>query len=289
MASHADEPSGEGKRPNPSKGRERPRGQPVKIRRWTGIERALRQEYGPLLAGIDEVGRGPLAGPVVACAVVMPPDARAIRGVDDSKQLTRQERERLAHLIRARALAVGLGAASRREIDRLNVFQATVLAMRRALSRLSVTPDHVVLDGLPLRTLGVAHRAVVGGDARCYSIACASIVAKVTRDRVMRALGLRHPEYHWSHNVGYATAAHLAGIDRHGITPHHRRRFWRVAQTMLALGDEVVDLAQRVDAEVALTDAAIEEGSLGELEVDEVGRVGMEAVRLEQFEATNGG
>ncbi len=232
------------------------------MRRWSGIERQLRQEYGPLLAGVDEVGRGPLAGPVVACAVVMPPDVRAIRGVDDSKQLTRAQRERLACVIRARALAVGLGAASRREIDRLNVFQATVLAMRRALSRLPVTPHHVVVDGLPLRTLGVAHRAVVGGDARCYSIACASIVAKVTRDRVMRALGSRHPEYHWSHNVGYATPAHLAGIDRHGISAHHRRRFWRVAQTMLALGDDVVDLATAVDAEVALADAALADSAL---------------------------
>jgi len=199
-----------------------------------------------LLAGVDEVGRGPLAGPVVACAVIMPPDARAIRGVDDSKQLPRAERERLERLIRARAVAVGLGAASRREIDRLNIYHATVLAMQRALARLSVRPHHVVVDGIPLRALGMPHRAVVGGDARCYSVACASIVAKVTRDRVMRALGVRHPEYHWSHNVGYATAAHLAGIDQHGISAHHRRRFWRVAQTMLALGDPVADVAHLV-------------------------------------------
>jgi len=201
----------------------------------------------------------------------MPPDARAIRGVDDSKQLTRPERERLACIIRARALAVGLGAASRREIDRLNVFQATVLAMRRALSRLAVTPHHIVIDGVPLRTLGVEHRAVAGGDARCYSIACASIVAKVTRDRVMRALGSRHPEYHWSHNVGYATAAHLAGIDRHGISAHHRRRFWRVAQTMLALGDEVVDLANQVDPEVALAGAVLADAALAGGALDDNG------------------
>lgn len=190
-----------------------------------------------MLAGVDEVGRGPLAGPVVACAVIMPPEARAIRGVDDSKQLTREERERLAGMIRSRAVAVSLGAASRREIDRLNIYQATVLAMRRALTRLSVSPHHVLVDGLPMRTLQIPHRAVVAADARCYSVACASIVAKVTRDRVMRALGSRHPEYHWSHNVGYATAAHLAGIRDHGISPHHRRRWWRVAQLTLALDD----------------------------------------------------
>jgi ribonuclease HII len=224
----------------------------------------VREEFGPLLAGIDEVGRGPLAGPVVACAVIMPPDARAIRGVDDSKQLTRIARERLARLIRARALAVGLGAASAREIDRLNVFHATVLAMRRALSRLTLTPHHVVVDGNPLRTLGVPHRAVVGGDARCYSVACASIVAKVTRDRVMRALGVRHPEYMWTQNVGYATAAHLAGIDRHGISPHHRRRFWSVAQTMLALDGPVGVLSDADFIAVAETlDGGCEPDSAG--------------------------
>src|SRR6185437_7417719 len=220
---------------------------------------AVRAEFGPLVAGVDEVGRGPLAGPVVACAVIMPPDARAIRGVDDSKQLTREVRERLAAVICTRALALGLGAASAREIDRLNVFQATVLAMRRALARLAIRPHHVIVDGNPLRTLGVPHRAVVGGDARCYSVACASIVAKVTRDRVMRALGSRHPEYMWTRNVGYATAAHLAGIDRHGISPHHRRRFWSVAQTMLALDGPAAALSDaEFIAEVETLDGGYE-------------------------------
>jgi ribonuclease HII len=207
----------------------------------------LREQYGPLLAGIDEVGRGPLAGPVVACAVIMPPDARAIRGVDDSKQLTREERERLAKLIRARAVALGLGAASAREIDRLNVFHATVLAMRRALARLPITPHHVVVDGNPLRTLGVPHRAVVGGDARCYTVACASIVAKVTRDRVMRALGVRHPVYAWVHNVGYATPAHLDGIERHGISRHHRLNFRVVSQTVLDFGPSPETFAEPLE------------------------------------------
>jgi ribonuclease HII len=212
----------------------------VCVRRWSGIERALRAEFGPLLAGVDEVGRGPLAGHVVACAVIMPGDARAIHGVDDSKLLTAEERERLATLIRRRALAIGLGAASAREIDRLNVFHATVLAMRRALARLVLRPDHVVVDGIPLRTLGVPHRSVVGGDARCYSVACASILAKVTRDRIMRALGRRHPVYAWGRNMGYATAAHLAGLDRAGVSPHHRRTFWSVAQTSFAFGVPVI-------------------------------------------------
>jgi len=203
--------------------------------RWSILERELRVSRGPLLAGMDEVGRGPLAGPVVACAVVMPPDARAIRGVDDSKKLTGADREKLAARIHARALAVGIGAASVREIDRINIYHAAVLAMRRALGRLRVTPHHVLVDGNPIRTLGVEHTAVVGGDACCHSIACASIVAKVTRDRLMRALARRYPHYRWETNVGYGTAEHHAGLASHGLTPHHRRSFSPVHQLSLAL------------------------------------------------------
>ena len=164
--------------------------------RWSTIERDLRREHGPLIAGVDEVGRGPLAGPVVACAVVMPPDARAIPGVDDSKRLTPDERVRLAERIRARALAFAVGAASVHEIDRLNIYHANTLAIRRALARLErqgVVPDHVLVDGKPIRTLGVAHTALVKGDSRCYAVACASIIAKVTRDRLMLRLATRHP------------------------------------------------------------------------------------------------
>jgi ribonuclease HII len=201
--------------------------------RWSLLERELRAEHGPLLAGVDEVGRGPLAGPVVACAVIMPPDVRAIAGVADSKKLEPADRERLAPLIYERALAVGIGAASVREIDRLNIYHATVLAMRRALRRLPLEPHHVVVDGNPIRSLGVVHSAVVGGDARCYTVACASIVAKVTRDRLMRALGRRYPAYFWTRNVGYATEEHIGGLGAAGPTPHHRRTFWRVAQTTL--------------------------------------------------------
>ncbi len=202
-------------------------------RRWTPLERELRRNAGPLVAGMDEVGRGPLAGPVVACVVVMPPDARAIAGVNDSKQLPARERERLAALIRQRALAFALGAASVREIDEFNIYKATVLAMRRALRRLPLAPDHLIVDGKPIRILGVPHTAVVGGDARIYSVACASIVAKVTRDRLMHALARRHPGYHWERNVGYGTPAHLEGLSAHGATVHHRRSFLPRVQTEL--------------------------------------------------------
>ena len=215
--------------------------------RWSAIERDLRSARGPLLAGVDEVGRGPLAGPVVACAVVMPCDARAIRGVDDSKALDASERETLATRIHQRALSLSIGAASVREIDRLNIYHASVLAIRRAITRLAVRPDHVVIDGLKIRTLGIDHTAVVSGDARCHSIACASIIAKVTRDRLMHALAKRHPHYHWETNVGYGTPDHQAGLASHGATPHHRRSFGPVSQLSLALsfapGDEAPALA----------------------------------------------
>lgn len=207
--------------------------------RWTPIERTLRAQHGPLLVGVDEVGRGPLAGPVVACAIVMPPDRRAIAGVDDSKQLDAATRVALAARIREQALVVSLGAASAREIDRINIYHATVLAMRRALARvpgrLGCEPNHVLVDGKPLRTLGVVHTAVVKGDAKCYAIACASIVAKVTRDRLMHALAVRYDGYAWERNSGYGTAAHRAALDVHGLTPHHRRSFCLDEQVALLL------------------------------------------------------
>ena len=157
----------------------------------------------------------------------MPPTARAISGVDDSKKLSPAERERLAVKIRAKALCVGLGAASVREIAEHNIYQATALAMRRALGRLNERPDVVLVDGKPIKTLGVPHRAFVGGDSRIYVIACASIVAKVARDRLMRALAARHPGYGWEANAGYGTPVHIAGLRAQGVTAHHRELFCR--------------------------------------------------------------
>lgn len=194
--------------------------------RWSAIERSLRAQGARLVAGVDEVGRGPLAGPVVACAVIMP-NARAIAGVEDSKRLTPAERERLARKIRNTALHVSLGAASVPEIAALNIYQATALAMRRALQRLGEPPDAVLVDGKPIKTLGVAHQAFIGGDARVYSIACASIVAKVVRDRLMAALARRHPAYGWEANAGYGTPVHMAALRERGLTPHHRVLFCR--------------------------------------------------------------
>jgi ribonuclease HII len=157
----------------------------------------------------------------------MPSDKRAIGGVDDSKKLSPLERVRLAALIRRDAIAISLGAASVREIAALNIYHATVLAMRRAIRRLAVTPDAVLIDGKPIRTLEIAHRAVVGGDRRCYSVACASIIAKVTRDRLMTSLSVRYPAYGWSKNSGYGTPSHVAALLASGLSAHHRREFCR--------------------------------------------------------------
>jgi ribonuclease HII len=213
--------------------------------RWTTIERELRRTGGALIAGVDEVGRGSLAGPVVACAIVMPPDARALRGVDDSKALTPQARERLVSQIMQRAVSLGIGAASAREIDRLNIYHASTLAMQRALARLTVSPDHVLIDGRPIRALGVKHQGIVDGDDKCFSIACASIVAKVTRDRLMASLARRHPHYAWDRNCGYATRRHIDALQSHGSCAHHRQSF--VVKALIS-GEIVLEIIADADA-----------------------------------------
>jgi len=229
--------------------------------RWSTIERDLRTGAGQLIAGVDEVGRGPLAGPVVACAVIMPPDQRAIAGVDDSKRLTPRMRVDLARRIQARAIALAVGAASVREIDRLNIYHASTLAMRRALARLRTAPDHVLVDGRAIRALTVPHTAVVHGDARCFSIACASIIAKVTRDRLMCALAERYPGYRWERNAGYATQDHIDGLAARGITPHHRRTFFRVSQLAFDLDSPMaLDSIEIVLADVAASDGPSDAG-----------------------------
>ena len=197
-------------------------------------ERAAWRE-GRLLVGVDEVGRGPLAGPVVAAAVVFPAGQKAIRGLRDSKVLPPEKRERLAAVIRARAIAVGVGAASVHEIDRLNIRRATILAMRRALDRLALAPHEVLVDGLAVPELGCAHVAIVDGDACCQSIAAASVVAKTVRDRLMRRLAARYPAYAWDDNKGYGTPEHLDALGALGPTCHHRLTFEPVSQLSLVL------------------------------------------------------
>ncbi len=189
---------------------------------------------GGRVAGIDEAGRGPWAGPVVAAAVVLDlarmPGALSA-GLDDSKKLKRPVRERLFDLVMAHA-EVGVGEASVAEIDALNILEATFLAMRRAIAAMPVRPDHALVDGNRAPALEFPHRCVVGGDARALSIAAASIVAKVTRDRIMVRLAGECPHYGWEHNAGYGTKQHGEALRVHGITRHHRRSFTPVARLL---------------------------------------------------------
>jgi ribonuclease HII len=192
-----------------------------------------------LLVGVDEVGRGPLAGPVVAAAVVFPAGISPIPGVRDSKTLSAGQRSALVPALRASALVVSIGAASVREIDRLNIRVATALAMHRAVARLfsrpsALPPFRLLLDGLPMPELGFRHQALIDGDAHCYSIAAAGVIAKTVRDRLMHSLDLRYPGYGWSTNAGYGTAEHCAALARLGPTRHHRLNFSPVAQLRLA-------------------------------------------------------
>lgn len=178
------------------------------------------------MAGVDEVGRGCLAGPVVAAAVMLDPD-RPVRGLRDSKLLTSAARERLFVEITERCLAWALADADARTIDRINVHQAALQAMRGAVAKLVPAPDFVLVDGFPIPGMGVPQRAVVQGDRRCAAIAAASIVAKVTRDRRMRELHARDPRYGFDRHKGYATKRHLLALARFGRSPAHRCSFGR--------------------------------------------------------------
>jgi ribonuclease HII len=192
------------------------------------LENRLSREHGyQVILGLDEVGVAPSSGPVVACALAMPLDKRFISGVRDSKTLSAQQRERLARRILRQAITVGIGAASVREIDALNIYYATVLAMKRAVTRAG-EHDFVIVDGRHIRGFeehAGPYKAVIDGDALCYAVSCASIVAKVTRDRLMAKLARRYPGYGWEHNAGYPTPDHRAGMSALGVTPHHRRSF----------------------------------------------------------------
>nr|WP_309242802.1 ribonuclease HII [Lichenibacterium sp. 6Y81] len=183
------------------------------------------------MAGVDEAGRGPLAGPVSAAAVILDPAALP-PGIDDSKALTAEKREALFDAILGSALAVGVGLAPAAEIDAVNIRQATFAAMRRAVRALAVAPDHLLIDGRDVPPgLPCPARALVKGDALSLSIAAASIVAKVTRDRLMVRLDALHPGYGFRIHKGYPTAAHRAAIMRHGPTPFHRLSFGTVARS----------------------------------------------------------
>ncbi|PYN61956.1 MAG: ribonuclease HII [Candidatus Rokuibacteriota bacterium] len=201
--------------------------------------RAWRSGVGRV-AGIDEAGRGPLAGPVVAAAVILAPDRR-VASLADSKLLTPERREELFAVIHERALAVGVGVVDHETIDRVNILEATRRAMAGALAALSVVPELVITDFVALPALPCPQRNLVAGDRRCASVAAASIVAKVTRDRLMLEADRRFPEYGFARHKGYATVEHLAALDRHGPCPIHRRSFagvWRQGELFVLEADD---------------------------------------------------
>lgn len=203
------------------------------------FERPLWRAGAVRIAGVDEVGVAPTCGAVVAAAVIVRPNSRRIPGVRDSKTLSAAQRDRLAPEIRRRAVAIGVGAASVDEIDRLNIYHATHLAMRRAIGRLG-GHDHVLVDGNRIAGFEAdvgPYSAIVNGDAWSYSIACASVVAKVVRDRMMARLATRYPGYGWERNQGYATQEHRDAIRRLGLTPFHRRSFLALQRTLA--GDQL--------------------------------------------------
>jgi ribonuclease HII len=204
-------------------------------------ERELHLAGFQRIAGIDEVGRGCLAGPVVAAAVILP-ERHRIRGIRDSKVLARSRREALYELILDRAEAVGVGCIEVETIDRINILQATKLAMREALGRLSQPPDHLLIDALSLRDVALPQRPIIDGDAISASIAAASIVAKVTRDRICDEIDARYPAYGFARNKGYGTRRHVDALLAEGPCEWHRRSFAPIrlllAGTQLPLGFE---------------------------------------------------
>jgi ribonuclease HII len=214
---------------------------------------ALEMSCKGLVCGVDEAGRGPLAGPVVAAAVVLDRRRlpRALRhGLDDSKKLAPEVREEFAHMLEhcaeAGAVRIGIGAASVIEIDRRNILQATLAAMCRAVAALDVAPEVALVDGNVPPPLPCPVRTVIGGDGLSLSIAAASVIAKVTRDRLMRRLALRYGGYGWETNVGYGTREHHAALQIMGLTPHHRRSF---APVQLCFGFESSESLQQVDSQ----------------------------------------
>ncbi len=192
------------------------------------IERSARASGYCRIAGLDEAGRGPLAGPVVAAAVVLP-DGLLISGVTDSKQVSEQERERLHGVIIEQALAYGIGVADERIIDEVNIYQATIIAMERALESITPAPDYLLLDAITLSRVPIPQKALIKGDLRSHSIAAASILAKVARDRLMKELHEKYPQYNFHKHKGYGTREHLALIRKHGPCEAHRKSFQPVS------------------------------------------------------------
>ena len=190
------------------------------------FERALQEKGIKYIAGVDEVGRGPLAGPVVCAAVIMPLDeASIIEGIDDSKKLSAKKREELSEKIKKTALCYTIVEVDEKTIDEINILEATKLGMKKAIETLSITPESVLTDGNMTIDIALPQKSVIGGDALSYSIGAASIIAKVYRDNKMDEYAKTYPHYAFEKNKGYGTAAHIQGIKEHGLCPIHRKTF----------------------------------------------------------------
>ncbi len=203
---------------------------------WEFERLALRRGYGSV-AGVDEAGRGPLAGPVVAAAVILPPKAD-LPGINDSKKLTPSQRDELFDKIRQKALAVGVGSSDHALIDRVNILQATLAAMKEAVQNLATPPDYLLIDGISKIPVGIPQRTIKKGDGASISIAAASIIAKVTRDRLMQEYDRQFPDYGFAAHKGYGCASHLAAIARLGPCDIHRKTFRGVREHVNAVDGE---------------------------------------------------
>jgi ribonuclease HII len=217
--------------PLPKARKKRSDAKPVRKKKEPVVQTEFTWEAPGLIAGVDEAGRGPLAGNVVAAAVILD-DLNPIKGLNDSKKLTALRREKLFIEIQAKALCVSIGQASVEEIDQLNILQATMLAMQRAVNGLRLKPAKVLIDGNRIPKLDVLAEAIVGGDAKVKAISAASIIAKVTRDRQCDELHAQYPQYGFASHKGYGTAEHMAALKKHGATPEHRKSYAPVAEAI---------------------------------------------------------
>jgi len=195
----------------------------LRLEQMLRYEKELYQVGYQTIAGIDEVGRGPLAGPVVAAAVILPPGCK-IKGLNDSKKIPKKKHQDIYQAVMDKALAVGVGLIDNEIIDQVNIYEATKLAMKEALSKLCLKPDYLLIDAMKL-DIDIPQESIIKGDANSLSIAAASIVAKVTRDKLMADYDKEYPGYDFAQNAGYGTKSHLQGLERHGVTPIHRKTF----------------------------------------------------------------
>lgn len=206
------------------------------------FEKELNKAGITLIAGVDEVGRGPLYGPVVTAAVILPVDYK-LEGLNDSKKLTSKKRDIFYEIIKRDALSIGIGMCSPARIDEINIYEATKEAMYEAIQNLSIKPEHVLIDAMKLEKLSIPSTSIIKGDAKSESIAAASVIAKVTRDRMMDEEGLKHPEYGFEHHKGYPTKNHVEAVKKYGILDEYRRTFEPIKS--IINGSEVDEKVQK--------------------------------------------